>query len=267
MLCNWLICLWLIPYPINSNFPTILPNELVEIYNHSETIKLSFKTDIIEKENENEIQLKNIKRIVGGIQGIDTSSLISVINRIIKMLKNIVGRISSLEFQKQTADDLNMTSKETITYPSIEKMLTFYSDMAATISILQEKNKNYLLSQRLSKRHLATDFKTFPSITEGLSLITNPVGCKLRLKRTRNTIPCLSKYLDQVKIPKITYIGSDILNYITKLINRPISLLKTYEILQIVQKLDLVGEIAVLNKRDRSLYAYEIPLSAHLLKY
>ena len=259
-----LFCLCLIPYPINANFPTILPNELVEIYNHSDTIKFAFKTDILEKENENEIQLKNIKRIIGGIQGIDTSSLMNLINRIIKVLKNIVGRIISIEFKNHAPDNLDISIKETITYPSLEKMLTFYSDMSATIAILQEKNNNYLLSRRLSKRHLATDFKTFPSITEGLNLITNPVGCKLRLKRNRNTVPCLSKYLDQVKIPKMTYIGSDILNYITKLIHRPISLLKVFEILQIVQKLDLVGEIAILNKRDRSLYSYEIPLSDHL---
>lgn len=251
---------------IKANFPTILPSETIEVYNRSEIKKLIFKTDILNHETEQEIQLKNIKNIIAGVQNIDTTSLNLLINNIMKLLKNIVTQIGSLRAPKLVSEFSAIPKENEVKFPSVTKMLQFYFDLSSTIALLHEKNEKYKLSHQINKRNLAFETKNFPSIAQRGTLLSNPVGCKLKLKKSRNTVSCLQKYLDQLKDSKMTYIGSDLLKYIIRLLNRPVPLLRTFDVLQIVQKLDLVSEVANLNKRDKNLYNYEITVGSHLIE-
>lgn len=264
---SWLLFVLLCPLEfLNANFPTILPTEIVHIYNKSELEKLILKSDIFEKETENEIQLKNIKHIISGIQDINTSGLTILINNILKLLKDIVTQVANLGLPKLKTDFSTVPIKHDIKFPSLDVPLKFYNDLASTMSILHEKNKNYILTHQINKRNPSDVLKTFPSIGINDGLLSNPVGCKLRVKKSRNLISCISKYIDSLKRPHMTYIGSALLKHFIKILSRPVPLIRTYDIMQIIQKLDLVSEIATLVKRDKDLYNYEITVGSHLIE-
>ena len=137
---------------INCNFPTLLPNYKATIYQEKSYQRYVFETDIITTGEQNEITLKNIKRILSGMDSIDVTMVQSILNDIINVLKNISNQIKQLISNGSEVDHKSIPVQTTIIYPSVSKNLNFYATLTSGMALLQQKNHNFMKSNNIDKR-------------------------------------------------------------------------------------------------------------------
>ena len=243
-----------------SSFPTVLPIEEVKLYKKHEAVKIKLISDIITDKGENEICLKDIKSTLSSIKTIETNEATDLITIIMKKLSNIVNKIMKINFnfRNHTSQDIK---EESITLPSINKMLKFYRELSFSMLALQRKNEDFSIREKRNTQDIE-----FPTIMSSSELLKPPVGCILRITKKQNLKGCIHKFISLIKTPKLDFIGSEIINFLIKVLRKPVPLITESDVLQIVKDLDLISEVASLNKRDKMLFPSEIRTAAHLVE-
>ena len=243
-----------------STFPTYLPTNQLTVYQELSTSKIVYNLDFISKIQENEIIIKDIKRVLTSIVSIDTNLIAEQLTRIMDMLKRFLNKAIGIK----TATNKDYTSfpvTHTIQHSSLNDELKQYQELANKLALLAIKHDN--LSSNKKKRDLDN---SFPTISVQSLFIEDPVGCRLTIRYKVRISPCLFKYLALIKSPKMIYIGSDILTFLKKIFNRVVPLVNKLDTQKVIDRLMIQEQISELEKRDKRLYLHQPDIVIHLVE-
>ena len=194
-----------------QSFPTFYQGDPVSIYKTISKYQQSFSVDFLDKTDEL-VTLKNSLSLL--LSPENDEIYIKPLFSLLKWIKNYFVKIKML----QTKPAYVYESESNVQIKIFETLKNFITDFSG-IRNKRQGATNIIISIGKDNEYIK---------------MTEVPGCSPELYG-RNKIACLKKFLNLVKTPISKYIGTDLLNPLINILNRPISIATTSNIQEIGQ--------------------------------
>ena len=198
-----------------QSFPTFHQGDPVSIYKTISKYQQSFSVDFLDK-TDDLVTLKNSLSLL--LSPENDEIYIKPLFSLLKWIKNYFVKIKML----QTKPAYVYESESNVQIKIFETLKNFITDFSG-IRNKRQGATNIIISIGKDNEYIK---------------MTEVPGCSPELYG-RNKIACLKKFLNLVKTPISKYIGTDLLNPLINILNRPISIATTSNIQEIGQIFNL----------------------------